>query len=63
MSEKKESFEEKIELAKKILENLSNPELSLDKGVEYYKNGIKLLNEAGKILEEAKLVYEELEDE
>ena len=64
MAKKNENnFEEKIENAKKILEELSNPELPLDKGVEHYKNGMKLLNEATKILEEAKLVYEECEDE
>ncbi|MCV6606747.1 MAG: exodeoxyribonuclease VII small subunit [Campylobacterales bacterium] len=63
MAEKNISFEEKIENAKKILEELSNPELPLDKGVEHYKNGMKLLTEATKILEEAKLVYEEAEDE
>ncbi len=57
------SFEEKIESAKKILEELTSPELPLDKGVKYYKDGMNLLSEATKILEEAKLVYEEAEDE
>lgn len=60
---KEEKFEVKIEEAKKILEELSNPELPLDKGVEHYKNGMKLLNEATKILEDAKMVYKEIDDD
>lgn len=61
MSEKEElSFEEKIDSAKKLLEELINPEITLSKSVEVYKNGMKELEEAQKILESAKLEYEEL---
>lgn len=62
MSEEK-SFEEKLEEAKKILETLSKPDLPLDIGVEEYKKGVTLLNDASKMLEEAKLVYQELDNE
>ncbi len=62
MSEEKKSFEEKLEEAKAVLDNLSKPELPLDEGVKEYKKGVTLLQEASEMLEEAKLVYQELDD-
>lgn len=53
------SFEEKIESAKELLEKLSNPEITLSDSVNLYKNGIKELEEAQKLLEEAKLNFVE----
>lgn len=55
MSEKEMSFEQKIENAKKILEKLLSPEITLEQSVKAYEEGIKELNEATKMLEEAKL--------
>lgn len=52
------SFEEKLEEAKKILEELAKPDLALDNATKLYKNGIKVLEEATKMLESAKLEYE-----
>ncbi len=49
------SFEQKIENAKKILEKLLSPEITLEQSVKAYEEGIKELNEATKMLEEAKL--------
>jgi len=61
MSEKKDiNFEEKINEAKKHLDALMNPEITLSKSVKEYKNGIKQLQDAQKLLDEAKLEYEEL---
>lgn len=52
------NFEEKIEQAKKILSDLAKPDLPLDEATNLYKNGVKLLEEATKMLEKAKLEYE-----
>ncbi len=54
------SFEEKIEHAKKILEKLMDPEITLAESVKAYEEGIKELNEATKLLEEAKLKINEI---
>ena len=60
MSEKELSFEQKIENAKKILEKLMNPEITLAESVKAYEEGIKELNEATKMLENAKLKINEI---
>ncbi len=60
MSEKEMSFEQKIENAKKILEKLMNPEITLSQSVKAYEEGIKELNEATKMLEDAKLKINEI---
>ena len=54
------SFEEKVEDAKKMLEELVKPDITLSKSVEVYKKGIKTIQEARKMLDDAKLEYEEL---
>jgi len=61
VSESGKDFEEKIEAAKKIMEQLMDPEIPLQKSVKLYKEGMELLKEAGKILEEAKLEVETIE--
>ncbi|MBL6969883.1 MAG: exodeoxyribonuclease VII small subunit [Campylobacterales bacterium] len=53
-------FEEKIKSAKKILEKLIDPEITLATSVDIYKDGMKELEEAQKLLDDAKLQYEEL---
>ncbi|NVJ54098.1 MULTISPECIES: exodeoxyribonuclease VII small subunit [Arcobacteraceae] len=50
-------FEKKIEKAKELLEKLSNPDITLSDSLDVYKNGIKELEEAQKLLDEAKLVF------
>lgn len=62
MSEIKEeietlSFEQKVVKAKELLEKLSNPEITLSDSIEVYKNGMKQLEEAQKLLDEAKLIF------
>jgi len=62
MVKEQESFEVKLEKAKVILENLSNPELSLADGMKKYQEGISILKEASKMIEEAKLEYTKLQN-
>ena len=57
MGEKKVSFEDKIEEAKKLLETLIDPEITLSTSVEVYKKGLKELEDAQKLLDEAKLEF------
>jgi len=53
-------FEKKIEKSKEILDKLMDPEISLDNSMKLYKEGFKELKEANKMLELAKLEFEEL---
>jgi len=55
-------YEKKLNEAKELLEKLNNPEITLYEGMELYKNGVKILEEATKILNEAKLEYEEIKN-
>jgi len=47
-------FEKSVERAKKILEELMDPEITLQRSVELYKEGMEQLKKAQKMLEEAK---------
>jgi exodeoxyribonuclease VII small subunit len=63
MNKEEVSFELKLENAKGVLQELSNPELSLNDGMKKYAKGIELLKEATKMIEEAKLEYVSLQAE
>lgn len=63
MNKEEVSFELKLENAKSVLQELSNPELSLADGMKKYAKGIELLKEATKMIEEAKLEYTHLQGE
>ena len=54
------NFEDKIKSAKELLEKLINPEITMSDSVNIYKNGMKELEEAQKLLEEAKLDFQEI---
>jgi exodeoxyribonuclease VII small subunit len=54
-------FEKKLENAKAVLEKLMDPELTLDQSVKSYKEGMKTLQEAQRILEEATLEFEKIQ--
>ena len=56
----KEDFEAKLENAKKTLEVLMSPEITLQESVKAYEKGMKELNEAQKILEEAQIKIKEI---
>ena len=55
-------YEKKLNEAKELLDKLNDPEITLYEGMEYYKKGIKILEEATKILESAKLEYEKINE-
>lgn len=50
-------FEDKIVEAKQLLEKLSNPQITLSDSLEVYKSGVKQLEDAQKLLDEAKLIF------
>ena len=56
----KQDFETKLESSKKILETLMNPEITLQESVKAYEKGMKELQDASKILEEAQLKINEI---
>ncbi len=51
------NFEEKILKAKELLEKLSNPQITLSDSINVYKTGVKELEDAQKLLDEAKLMF------
>lgn len=55
------SFEDKLKKAKNILEKLSDPGIALKDAMREYKKGISILNDATKMIEDAKLEYEQLQ--
>jgi exodeoxyribonuclease VII small subunit len=55
-----QDFEKKLDEAKKLLEKLNNPDITLYEAMQTYKKGIKLLEEATKMIEEAKLEFEKI---
>jgi len=57
-----EDFEKKLKEAKELLDKLNDSEITLYDSMQYYKKGIKLLNEAAKMIEEAKLEFEKIND-
>ncbi len=56
----KNSFEAKLDGAKKTLEVLMNPEITLQESVKAYEKGMKELQDAQKILEDAQLKINEI---
>ncbi len=54
------NFETKLDSAKKRLERLMNPEITLEDSVKTYEAGMKELQEAQKILEDAKIKIQEI---
>lgn len=56
----KEDFETKLQSAKKILETLMNPEITLQESVKAYEKGMKELTQAQKILEDAQIKINEI---
>ena len=56
----KNSFEAKLDGAKKTLEILMNPEITLQESVKAYEKGMKELQDAQKILEDAQLKINEI---
>ena len=51
---KHETFEEKLQYSKELLEKLMNPEITLEESVKLYEEGLKNIKEAQTLIEEAK---------
>lgn len=60
---KENDFEGRLEAAKKILEKLMDPELTLEESVKAYKEGTRALKEAQRMLEEAKMQVEKIRNQ
>jgi len=58
----KETFETKLENAKKILETLMQPDITLQESVKAYEKGMKEIAQAQKMLEEAVLKIQEIKE-
>ncbi|CAI6144462.1 MAG TPA: exodeoxyribonuclease VII small subunit [Sulfurimonas sp.] len=56
----KTDFETKLQNAKKTLEVLMSPEITLQNSVKAYESGMKELQDAQKILEDAKIKIQEI---
>jgi exonuclease VII small subunit len=63
MEQKEQSFEERLALADKILNDLNKDDVSLENSIKLHEQGKKLLNEAREILENAKLSIKQVDDE
>jgi len=61
MMDKEKEFEELLEIAKKYLEELNKPDITLSQSITNYKKGIQILEEAQKKLDNAKLQFQELD--
>lgn len=58
---KSETFEQKLEESKKILNQLMNPEITLEESLKLYENGLTQIKDAQKMIEEAKVKIETIE--
>lgn len=55
-----QNFEAKLESAKKVLETLMNPEITLQDSLKAYEQGMSELSAAQKMLEEAEIKINEI---
>jgi exodeoxyribonuclease VII small subunit len=52
---KNETFEQKLEHSKELLQKLMNPEITLEDALKVYQEGLEEITEAQKLIEDAKL--------
>jgi exodeoxyribonuclease VII small subunit len=57
------SFEKKLQNAKELLEKLQQNDITLHDSVKAYEAGMKELNEAQKLLEEATLQVQQIKEQ
>ena len=62
-TEETKGFEAKLQNAKKILDTLMNPDITLSDSVKAYEKGMKELSEAQKILEDAQIKITQIKGE
>ncbi len=60
MSEKELNFEEQLNRLKEIVSLIQQKDLSLDKSIELYEEGAKIVKELNKALEEAEQKVEKV---
>jgi exodeoxyribonuclease VII small subunit len=58
---KTDSFEERLENSKEILNQLMNPEITLEESLKLYEDGLKQIKLAQKMIEEAKVKIKTIE--
>jgi exodeoxyribonuclease VII small subunit len=52
---KNETFEQKLEHSKELLQKLMDPEITLEDALKVYQEGLNEIKEAQKLIEDAKL--------
>ena len=52
---KNETFEQKLEHSKELLQKLMDPEITLEEALKVYQEGLNEIKEAQKLIEDAKL--------
>lgn len=58
---KAKTFEEKLDYSKELLSKLMDPEITLENSVKVYEEGLKTINEAQAMIENAKLKVKTIE--
>jgi len=56
-----DTFENKLEASKEILNKLMDPEITLEESLKLYENGLAQIKDAQKMIEEAKVKIETIE--
>jgi exodeoxyribonuclease VII small subunit len=60
---KNETFEQKLEHSKELLQKLMNPDITLEDALKVYQEGLSEIKEAQKLIEEAKLKIQTINQE
>jgi len=58
---KKETFEQKLDHSKELLEKLMDPEITLEDSIKLYEEGLKTIKSAQSMIESAKQKVETIE--
>lgn len=58
---KTDTFEQKLEESKKILNSLMDPAITLEESLKLYENGLAQIKAAQKMIEEAKVKIQTIE--
>ncbi len=58
---KTDTFEQKLEESKKILNQLMNPDITLEESLKLYEHGLNEIKIAQKMIEEAKVKIKTIE--
>ena len=60
---KNETFEQKLEHSKELLQKLMNPEITLEDALKVYQEGLSEIKEAQKLIEDAKLKIQTIDQQ